>query len=487
MSEARTIARNAVVLAAARSIDRGVSTFLAFVVARKLGTSGLGIYTAATVYHSAIIYAAALGATSYVVREIAKHPAKTNSLVVHLCTFTGTAAALGIAICLAVVPHFGYSEQMTHAIYLVLAAVIPTAFCSILEGVFIAHQRVHFITLTSLVSAVANAGVTLWMLHHGFGVVSLVAAFVIVQYLIASCYFAFLTRFIAPLRWEFDRATARMLLRDIRPFAGSSILNAFLARPEVFFLSILHSETRLGQYSAALKLVDLWSLIPQIYMTNVFPLMSRSAGGEGKNFIALRDQSLRFLLAISLPLSAGIIGAAPQIIRFVYGSGFEGSVQALRILALTIPLVSIFAVTWRVLSAKGQQGRVMNFQIISALVRVTAGFALVYAWSAIGGALSVLLSTLVLVSLLHYSVQKNDSPIPLASSTWRFAASAAVTGLVAALAGTRVPFLVAVTIGMGVYLVMLLSLRAVSAREIEMFSQFVFRSEKKRTASGAVP
>ena len=79
-------------------------------------------------------------------------------------------------------------------------------------------------------------------------------------------------------------------------------------------------------------------------MTNVFPVLSRSYGRDPEAFDRLRKQALAILLGLSIPFCVGILVTAPELVETVFGSGFDQAVTPMRVLALSIPLVSLQAV-----------------------------------------------------------------------------------------------------------------------------------------------
>src|SRR5262249_1012894 len=153
--------------------------------------------------------------------------------------------------------------ELTRCVYVVILAIIPETLNAIQEAVFVAHQRVELQTYTTFVAAIVNIGLSLYLLMHGYGVVSLIVAFVVMKYLVMTCYFFFTTRYITALHWEFRLSFVRALMPEIKAFAASSLLGGLVSRPEILMLSLIRDETQAGFYSAALKLVEVWYLLPE--------------------------------------------------------------------------------------------------------------------------------------------------------------------------------------------------------------------------------
>jgi O-antigen/teichoic acid export membrane protein len=465
----KEIFRNTAAYAASRVTERVTTVLLSIFVARKLGPSGLGTYSAAMVFFALISSAADMGAPNYLIREISKARELTGRYVVHFGVMTGLLCSVVVGLSWLVVPHLGYSHDLRMSVYLVAAAVMPGIFRSMLEAVFVAHRRVEFVAYSTGAAAVIYAATTLLLLKQGFGAISLVAAFAVMQYCLTFAYCIFLHRYISAFPWEFDTGFAIRLVKDCRVFAGSSILAGLTGRPEIFILSLFRNEAQIGFYSAALRISDAWTLIPDTFMTNVYAALSKAQhGGEQSRFQQMVQQSIKYLLVLALPLAAGLAAAAPAILMFLYGPAFDRSAPVLRILAWCVPMSALHAVLWRVLAARNQQHLMLRAQAVTTVFRFAIAWALI-AWSpVIGAALTTVLWMLAHNALLAYYVRRDGMQVGLMQSAWRVALAAIGMGLAASLALSALPLWVVVPCAGALYAGLLLLLKGVSSEDLAL-------------------
>jgi O-antigen/teichoic acid export membrane protein len=469
MSQARTIFKNTSLLAGARVIERASGLLLALFISRELGAAGLGIYATATAYFSLIAIAGASGTTNLLIREIAKDRARTNAYVVHASVLASAVSLVAIGVAWEVIPHLGYSHELETALRLIVLAIVPATLNTIQEAVFVAHQRVEFETATTLFASATTVGVSVYLLASGHGVGSLIGTFVAVEYAVTLVYFVLINRYIVRLRLVLRRSFALRLVREIRAFAAMSLLAGVFARPEVIVLSLIGTEAQVGFYSAALKIVDLWLFIPETYGTNVFPVLSRSFHlGDGRAQ-AIQDLALKYLLALALPLTAGLAAAAGPIVAVFYGSGFHSSVLLLRILALNVTAVSIWAVLWRVLAARGDQGTVLRAQVLTIGIRLVAGIALIAWLDALGAALATTASLAFYSAVLVLWVRHDGTRVRLVRLGWRFGAAALLMGILVALVASRLDLWALVLIAGAIYASLVLVLRAFAPDDVARF------------------
>lgn len=469
MTHARRIARNTTVLGAARIIERVGNLVITLILSRQLGASGLGVYATAIAYYGLIWTAAESGTTNLLVREIAKNKSRTSAYLFHSSLLAGGVALVCTAGGWIVIPHLSYSPELTRSLELVILALLPGILNTVQEAVFVAHERVEFETLATLGSTVALIGTSVLLLGTGHGVVSLVVAFVVVEYAVTFVYFVLIHRYITPIRADFDRGFMRSLMVDIRPFAGNSLINAAASRPEIIILSLVGTQSQVGYYTAALKLVDFWNFLPASYMVNVFPFLSRSFHLRDGRARSLQDRSIKYLLALALPLTTGLIFAARPIIDTVYGQGFGPAVPVLRIAAVSVALYALQAVLWRVLSARGEQGAVLHVYAVTTVIRLAIAYPLTVLLGEKGAALALVASYVVSVVQLAVRVHRDGTPVRIVRPVWRFVLASVVMGVVVALLGQVAGLVVLVVVAPIVYMALVVVLRAFSSEDIALF------------------
>jgi len=469
VNQPRTVFKNTFAMGLAQVIDKAISVFLGIFVARKLGAHGLGLYSAAMVYYGLLFMAAEFGATVYLTREISKDHTQTSRYVVHLAVLSGALAVSFAIIARIIMPWLGYSRELQRCLYVIIWAIIPAVLKAIQEGVFIAYQRAEFLTYSSAIAAIVNVGVTLYFLWHGFGVVSLLAAFVVVQFVVTAFYFLSINRQIVRLHWEFSFGFVWKVVREMKAFTGSSLVQGLFSRPEIILLSFTKNDTQIGFYSAALRLLDIWQLIPRVYMTSVYPVLTKYHHTGDDRAHRVRSKSIKYLLAWTFPVTVGMFILARPILQLLYGSGFEPSVPVLRVLVWIIPLSTLLTVVWRVLSARGDHGDVFSMQIISLLARFGVGYLLIRWFASLGAAISSVFSGLLLLALVIYQLRRDGTRLNFLHLTGRLGLATAGMAVVTFIVQKYVNFWVAVSAGAASYVAMVLLFKAFSAEDFSTF------------------
>jgi O-antigen/teichoic acid export membrane protein len=469
MNQPRQIFKNTTILAVATLIERASTTVLALFISRILQATGLGIYSAVLVYYDLLSRAAEGGAANLITREIGRNPAKTNRYVVLFGVIAVAFSAICMALFILVLPYLALLPELKEGIYIVILALPPGTISSMQQCVFIAHQRTEFITLTSFLTALLNVGVSIYLLMNGYGVLSLLIVFVMIQYVTIISHYYFIHRYVSPLHWEFRLAAALSLVREMKTFAVLSIFSGLFSRPEVIILSLVASAAQVGFYSAALKVVSLWQYIPGIFLTNVFPVLARSYYQADQKAQYIQNKSMKYLLAICLPLTVGTFVAAESIVSLLYGPGFEPTVIALRLLALNIPLAALWAVLWRVLVARDQQSVVVRAMMIVTVTELALGYLLIAWLGTLGAAITTPIISLLYALILAFYVKQDGTGLRLVHLSWRFGLAALGMGALIWLFGRELELWILVPAGAICYTLLVIVLKAFSADDFMLF------------------
>jgi O-antigen/teichoic acid export membrane protein len=201
-------------------------------------------------------------------------------------------------------------------------------------------------------------------------------------------------------------------------------------------------------------------------MKNVFPVLSHAYLVDRGRCQIILERSIKFLLAISLPLMSGICVAARPLIRLLYGSGFAPSVPVLRVMACCIPLAFLFELLWRLLAARDQQYLMLRAQIIIAFLRLTGGYLLITRLASLGAALSASVFLAGHVLLLGLYARRDGTRLRIYHVIWRLSLAATGMAAVTAVFIERWQLWLAALLAGMLYVAMVFVLKALSPADL---------------------
>jgi len=143
----------------------------------------------------------------------------------------------------------------------------------------------------------------------------------------------------------FDLARWRKVLADVLPYALAAAVGLFYFRLALILMSYIASGRETGIYSAAFRIVETIAVVPWVVVSSGFPILARAARDDTDRLRyalgRLFDVSLLIGVWISLSLAIGAYVA----VEVVAGSAFGGSVEVLRIQALSL-ITAFLVATW---------------------------------------------------------------------------------------------------------------------------------------------
>ncbi len=219
------------------------------------------------------------------------------------------------------------------------------------------------------------------------------------------------------------------------------MLNHLLAsifwRIDLWLLKPLAGTASVGIYSAGVKYLDGFNVIPSYFTLAIFPLMSRYAKDSHESLVRGLRAGHRLLVMVALPIAISVTVLATPLIRILGGSAFlPDSATALTLLIWSIPIGFVNSVTQYVLIAVGQQ-RFLTRPLSSASSSTSSPtWIMIPRYGFAGAAVVTILSEWSLLFPFYYAVRRHVAPLPWVDLLWRQAVAALGMGVTACCCAT---------------------------------------------------
>jgi len=353
----RNIQRNLVWLTASQ-MATWVASLVVVIIAlpRNVSVTDFGNYQFAAAFVGYFVLVAALGTTTYLVKEVARDESKAgpylvNSLALKLVlTVVLSILALGLAYVL------GYSGQtmllIEVACIAMLVQVLNEAVGATLQGL----ERMNKFALWRCVQIYVGGAVGLALLLAGKGIVAyaLVAPLAGLIPLVANS-----AHLWPELRQSLhiDFRLWRTLVRGGSPYLLWSAILLVYGTIDIPLLKALAGPAAVGAYALAYAWVSLPAGFSSIVTTATMPSMSASGLDQSSRELSrVANRSISLVAFVGIPMSIGTMLVASDIFAVLnYQAGFEQAVPLVKILALHIPLVGIDMVLGSALIAADRQ------------------------------------------------------------------------------------------------------------------------------------
>ncbi len=192
--------------------------------------------------------------------------------------------------------------------------------------------------------------------------------------------------------WRFDTGLAKQLLIESWPLLLSGLAVMVYMRVDQVMLASLAGDRAVGQFSASLRIAEVWYFIPMAIVTAAFPTMMKERGRDRAAY-ARYVQSLydaTAWLGVGVATLATLLGW--WVLPMLYGPGYE---EAPRILSVQIwagvPVAMAF-VHGKWLLAEGLQRYNLHYTVAGLFINVLMNILLIPSYGAIGAAWATLLT-----------------------------------------------------------------------------------------------
>ena len=427
-----------------------------FVIARRLGTEGLGVVSfafAILLYLQRVVDAGFdLGIG---IREAAKRRQHLRDFVPPVLTFRFVlaAATIGLVMLAAVL----IRQVEGDMIVLYALTLIPLALSTrwVLTGmgmtgaVGLSRPVGESVVLIVVFLVVSNQA-DLWRVPVsqllGDTVAALLLLMVLHQHGIPSS-----------LRWNSN--TVRPLVRHVAPYVGSALLGLAIFNSDLLFLRAFADRATVGLYAAAYALVSFLINVGATYSLTLIPSLAQLSD-EPLARQSVYATAWARALAIVVPVAAGGALVAQQAITVVFGAAFAPAGIVLMVLLISVPLSVLRSIAVSALMAQGREDILFRTVLIAASVNIALNFVAVPAFGMLGAATVTVLTELLRLVLAQRYAASLGVRAPELQRHWKTALATLIMAGAVAL-GFRQSIVATVAIGVVVYAVALLAVRGI--------------------------
>lgn len=389
MDAGSRITTNAIVLVILRLSRPFLSMALVVAISRLLGAEDLGRYTLALSVLFVFYEIAPLGLAAWIAREGARERSRLESLLANALTLVIAVSLVLAGMMAAGAFLLRYDPATTAAIVILALALAPAAANNLLEGTFVACERMDGIALSAACENLLKVGGALAVLSLGYGLHA-VMAIVVASYAAGAAASALLLR---RLGVRIGLAWGSETLRDLRRVAPTFLLISVFAtlswRVGILLLGSLRTIEEVGQYGAAWRLLELALIFPQSLCLALYPSMA-AARDDGDALGWLGDTAARYLLAGSIPAAIVVSLAAGPILTLLFGAEFAGASDTLTVLIwVVVPYAWVRFNAYSLLAAERQHID-LAFNAGTMVLNFVLNLVLIPAYGALGTAMALL-------------------------------------------------------------------------------------------------
>ena len=408
---------------------RVLPALLFIYIARKLGDEDFGKLSFAYSFAGICFIVTDFGLSTILIRNVSRQKELTREYV-------GNILALKIVlslICISVIGIFIlFTDYPTDVITLLVIfggvmffKALIELFCTVLS----AHERMDLEAFLKGTNHILLFVSGIAILSVGYGLLGLANVFLVVFSFSSIIGFCMIDVCIEKIRPSFDLKFWRYILKESLPLALTVIFTVIYFKIDVVMLSIIRgSDSEIGWYSAAMRLIELMGIVPALIVSALFPIVSSLYKESIDSLKGVYKTSFRYLIMIALPIAVGTLLLSEHLIYTIYGEEYVKTIPALKILSLALVFIFVNYILMNILVAVDRQMTNAILAGTCVLVNIALNMCLIPHYGYLGAGTATVITEIVLFALGLYYVAKYICSINIVAVVSKPLISVAIMG-----------------------------------------------------------
>lgn len=305
-------------------------------VARYLRPEAFGLLNYAISFVGIFSALSTIGLEQIIVRELAKHPERKQELL-------GTGVILRLAgsvvliIVMTIFMLFMRQESFTTILIFIVASAEIFKCFEVINYFYQSQVKSKYVVRTQMFINLAVSLAKIGMVLLQFSLIWFAIIVAINALLNAIGYIFTYTRTSGEIKqWFFKKTLAWSLLRETWPLALYGVALNIQARIDQVMLGNLLNNYEVGQYSVALKFIEIFGFVPMVLMSTFTPAVSKAKVISEQLYEARLVNFYRLMFLTFLAMAIPIYFFSEDVISWLYGAEYQAAGFLLSLFALRL-------------------------------------------------------------------------------------------------------------------------------------------------------
>ncbi|HAR99612.1 MAG: Membrane protein involved in the export of O-antigen and teichoic acid [Candidatus Moranbacteria bacterium GW2011_GWC2_37_73] len=380
MAIARKIAYNVIF----NAITKILSTILALVgigfITRYLGKEGFGDYSTVLAFFAFFGSVADLGLYAITARDISRADADEKKILGNAFSLRLISSVAVFLVTPILVFFLPYSQDVKIGILIAAASFVFSSTYMVLNGVFQKNLAMDKVATAEVLGKIIQIAIIIFAVRNDLGFITIILSILAAMIFNFTVVLLLVQKYI-PLKLQFDFVYWKKFLKESAPLGFSAIVIFVYFKIDTILLSVLKTNTEVGIYNAAYKVIENLSFFPAMIIGLMFPMFSRHIFSDKKQFAHLANETIKVFFIIIVPLIIGTLFLSEGIINLIGGSAFSQAANTLRILIFALAFIFFGGLFNNILIASNNQKKMLWMLIGCALFNVSANLIFIPAYS----------------------------------------------------------------------------------------------------------
>ncbi len=475
MSEIKTLFKNVSWVTTSQVIVNLCAFFWTIAIARYLGVNDYGILSFAISFTVLLGMGTDIGMSTFATREISKDRSKTHKFINNVLPFKIILSIALFIVTALILILLGYNKLTIEVALIISIETIFICMIKFIGGVFQAYENQKINSIGEMIAAILLLIFTFIVIMFDWGLIGVALSYAL-AYLIFLLHMIFnMNKSFGIPKFEWDFKFWKETAIKSIPFGLSIFFYTVYFSIDIVMIQMMAGDYATGLYNSAYKIVSVFAAFYVIYQYVIFPLMSKLYA-ENTDLLKLSfEQAFKYSLLILLPISIGVYFYSPYIINLIYSSQYALASPAMQILIWTVVFLFINGVATSLLNSIGKEVSVTKIYLVAAIFNIVLNYLTIPVWSYIGASVTTVLSEILILVLMMYSISKTEykPDLSLLKTIFKLVICGIILAIVLYL--INVPLWLAIPIGLVVYVLALIITRTIDDTDKYIINELLNR------------
>jgi O-antigen/teichoic acid export membrane protein len=333
----QTVAKNTFWLTVSNFGGRIIKAAIVIYGARVLGTQAWGVFSYAASLAAVFTLFSDPGVNAVIMRDTPKSDENgKKAILATTLVLKFFMISLSALIVLFVAPYFstlpGSKALIPIVMFILTFDTIREFFSSFIRAKEKMEQEAGIYLFTNLAIVVAGficLSISPTAKSFGWAYVAGTAAGALLALIVLRSYLKNIFSY-------FSSALIKPILASAWPFAITGALGLLFTNTDIIIISWMRTAADVGIYSAAIRIIQLFYLIPMILQYSTLPVLARLANRDNATFRAALERTIGLVFLASIPLALGGALLGTQIMTLVFGGDYASGGLSFKILMISM-------------------------------------------------------------------------------------------------------------------------------------------------------
>lgn len=380
-------------LFADKILRMGVGLLVGVWVARYLGPAQYGQISYAGALIGLAGAVAGLGIDSIVIRDLVRQPDRANELLGTTFVLRFLAGTVSYLFIVGFVFVLRPDDPIAHAIVAILGLSLTVSAFDAIDLWFQSKVLSKYVVVARNFGFIISAIGRVFLVLTKASVISF-AVITLVEFSLGALALVYVyARNNGSVRkWQPRVTVAAELLRNGWPVLLGGIVSVICLRIDQVMLGQIRDAKELGIYAAAVRVAELWFIIPSAIIASVFPNIIRAREVDEAEFYKRLQKLFNFLAFAGYAVAIPVTFLGPFVINLLYGEAYAAAAPMLIILIWSDLFINLAMARGAYLFAMNWIWILFWVNVLAAVVNVSLNLVLIPRYGGIGAAIASCIS-----------------------------------------------------------------------------------------------